>query len=206
MLRIKLLIFDLDGVLVNSKLNMEEAWKKTKSKFKLKPDFEDYFKFVGLPFEKILLNIGIKTKHKEIKSCYSKISRQKINLIKPYKGLNETINYLKKNGIKVGIVTSKDKARSKQIVKKFRIKIDKIISPTLRLKGKPSPDQLNEMIKKFKIKKKFVTYVGDTDHDIQSAKRAGIFFIFAQYGYSKKIIRSKYKIQKFSDLKKIIYV
>ena len=56
------LIFDLDGVIFDSKKNMEHAWKKTCKKFNLKIRFDLYFKNIGLPFEKILENLKIKPK------------------------------------------------------------------------------------------------------------------------------------------------
>ena len=62
---IKLVLFDLDGVLIDSKENMRCAWI-VKKKFNLKQSFENYFKNIGLPF------------------CYFKKNRHKISK-SPYK-------------------------------------------------------------------------------------------------------------------------
>ena len=67
----KLIIFDIDGVLFNSKENMNYSWKKVKSVHKVKPDFKNYFKLVGLPFNKILFKLNIKKNLKEIEKTYS---------------------------------------------------------------------------------------------------------------------------------------
>ena len=58
----KLLIFDLDGVLINSQKNMQTAWNKLNQKFELNISFINYFDLIGIPFEKILLILGIKKK------------------------------------------------------------------------------------------------------------------------------------------------
>ena len=50
----KLIIFDLDGVLFDSKKYMEISWKNVMKTYKIKKKFIQYFKFVGLPFETIL--------------------------------------------------------------------------------------------------------------------------------------------------------
>ena len=51
MKKYKLYIFDLDGVILNSKSNMEHHGM---IKYDLKPKFEDYFSLIGAPFLKIL--------------------------------------------------------------------------------------------------------------------------------------------------------
>ena len=53
-------IFDLDGVIFDSRSNMQISWKKTCSRFELKKSFKEYFKNIGIPFDEILKNIGIK--------------------------------------------------------------------------------------------------------------------------------------------------
>ena len=44
---IKLLIFDLDGVLINSKNNMSISWKVLSKENKLNIHFREYFKKIG---------------------------------------------------------------------------------------------------------------------------------------------------------------
>ena len=54
----KLYMFDLDGVLIDSKKNMNMSWDIVKLEHKVEPTFEDYFKHVGKPFKTILTDIG----------------------------------------------------------------------------------------------------------------------------------------------------
>ena len=70
MKKILLVIFDLDGVLINSKENMNTAWNAVKKKFNIKKKFSDYFKWIGYPFTEILDKLEIKNKQQEIKKCY----------------------------------------------------------------------------------------------------------------------------------------
>ena len=50
MKKYKLYIFDLDGVILNSKSNMEASWNDVRIKYDLKPKFEDYFSLIELHF------------------------------------------------------------------------------------------------------------------------------------------------------------
>jgi len=57
--KIDLVVFDLDGVLIDSRRNMLFSWKKVKKNFCLRQDFSEYRKYIGLPFDVILKKIGI---------------------------------------------------------------------------------------------------------------------------------------------------
>ena len=119
-------------------------------------------------------------------------------------GIIKVINILKKNKIKLAIVTSKDINRTKLIVKKFNIPIKIIISPQNKLRGKPFPDQLKLAMKKLKCFQKETCYIGDMHVDYKAAKNSNIGFIFEKYGYGvKKNIYGKI-INKPMDILKFI--
>ena len=103
----------------------------------------------------------------------------------------------------IGILTSKDRIRTKLIVKKLKIKFDIIQCPEKPYKGKPSPDLLNKIIKSKKLKRKECVYIGDTAYDFKMCKKGKIDFLFAKYGYKIGIKNYKNKISKFSDIKEI---
>ena len=122
----KLIIFDLDGVLFDSKKNMEISWKNVMKTYKIKKKFTQYFKFVGLPFEAILKNLKIsKNDISGISKFYNKISLKNQNKIKLYNNVRYTLNCLKKKNFKIGIVTSKNKIRS---YKKRKVKDNSYLS------------------------------------------------------------------------------
>ena len=201
----KLIIFDLDGVLINSKTNMRFAWLAVLKKFKLNISFNRYFNYIGIPFEKILSKFDINLKyHKKIKDTFSKASLKNVNKINLYPNVCKIINVLKKKNIKLSIVTSKDKFRSKRIIKKFKIDIKQIFSPEKKLRGKPYPDQLIKCLKINKTKPKNAIYIGDTKYDFIAAKKAKIKFVHASYGYGKYLKIYKSKINNLSELKNII--
>jgi phosphoglycolate phosphatase len=178
-------IFDLDGVLLDSENNMRTSWAITKKKFGLKCNFEKYAKFVGLPFIKILKKLNIKKNLNQIKEFYAKESIKNFNHFKVFKGVKKLLKYLDSNKIKYYIVTSKDKKRTKQIIKKFSIQVKSFHSPKKGLRGKPYPDQLLECIKKNKIEISKSVYIGDTYFDYLSAKSINLDFIFVNYGFGK---------------------
>ena len=82
----KLIIFDLDGVIFDSKKNMKLAWNKTSKKFNLNVKFEKYFEKIGMPFLNILKTLNIKP-DKKIYRFFQKVSFKEIDKINLYDGV-----------------------------------------------------------------------------------------------------------------------
>ena len=59
LMKYKLVILDVDGVLINSELNMKKSWNNTNDKYKIEKNFAEFKINVGLPFKKILDNLKI---------------------------------------------------------------------------------------------------------------------------------------------------
>jgi phosphoglycolate phosphatase len=201
----KLIIFDLDGVLIDSIKNMKNAWNSTNKKYKLNVKFSDYFKHIGKPFCSILKSLSIFNKIKLIEKEYSKISIKNFNKIKLFKNVKKVINLLqKKNNIITAIVTSKDHNRTKKILKFFKLKVDYVQCPQKGLRGKPHPDQLIKVVQKYKISKRNCFYIGDTIFDKEAAAKSKINFIFAKYGYKIGIKKYKYSVNNILETMDLI--
>tara|TARA_B100000035_G_scaffold315397_1_gene335797 strand:- start:5786 stop:6403 length:618 start_codon:yes stop_codon:yes gene_type:complete len=200
-----LVIFDLDGVLIDSKKNMEFSWNIVRKKFKIKKNFNKYFKFLGYPFFDILKKLSIKKNLKQIQTEYNKNSIRYFNKINLYKDIQEVLKFLIKKKIKLAIVTSKNKNRTSKLVKKFKLPIKNIVCPSKSTRGKPYPDQIKIALKRANIKKNRALYVGDMYVDYLLAKRSKIHFVFAKYGYGKIANLKKFNtINSFKDLKLLI--
>ena len=100
------LMFDLDGVVFDSKKNMELAWNETSKKFGLNIAFSLYFKKIGMPFLKILESLGIKP-NKIIYKYFKEVSLKKINTIKPYKDVLNLFRFLKKKKLNFRLLHQK---------------------------------------------------------------------------------------------------
>lgn len=195
-----MIVFDLDGVLINSKKNMQVAWNEVNKKLNYSTKFSNYFNNIGLPFEDILKKIGIKRDIQQAKKIYKNKSITNFQLIQTYPDVRQTIKQLKNRGYLVAIITSKERSRTLKILKRFKLKFRHILCPITGKKGKPDPFLLNRLLKKTSKKRKNTYYIGDTYTDYKFAKNSGINFIFCKYGYGKISFKNVKKISKFKDL------
>jgi len=195
--KIKLYIFDLDGVLLDSSKNMSLAWQDVKNKFNINIPFFEYKKHIGLPFFTILKNIGIKKDYFKIKKIYSASSiknfKKKTTL---FKDTIKVINTLKRES-KIAILTSKDTLRTNYVLKKKKLKFDCVITSDNVKNGKPNKEGVLKILSKLKIKKENTIYIGDTKVDELTAKNARIKFLYANWGFGGK---RKKSIKSLKDL------
>ena len=65
----------------------------------------------------------------------------------------------------------------------YSVEFEIICCPNERFRGKPSPDQLLYTLAECNVDPKDAVYVGDMQVDMDCADRAGVDFIYAEYGY-----------------------
>ncbi len=178
----KAYIFDLDGVLIDSKKMMSHAWTICQLEHNLDQPFSEYFKHIGKPFRDIMKELKVENSD-AVKNTYDKASMQLMDeFLVFYPGVEDTLKKLKK-GYKIAVVTSKTAERTKAILEKLDIEFDYIVSPKKGLRGKPAPDQILWCLAMINTDPKDAIYVGDMQVDYDASQRAGTGFIHATYGY-----------------------
>jgi phosphoglycolate phosphatase len=181
----KAVIFDLDGVLLNSRPNMERAWREVRDRLGVTVDFEDYFENIGRPFRDILDILGLQSQADEIEAIYSQTSKDNFDLAVFYPCVVESLQKIENHGIKLGIVTSKDKDRTRLTLDHLPVKFSNVQTPNSCFRGKPAPDHLLAAMADLNVDPKDSLYIGDAEVDAMAALRAGVDYCHANWGYGK---------------------
>jgi len=182
----KLVIFDLDGVLIDSRDNMKYAWEAVKSETKISVEFAQYFELIGMPFFDILDTLHLSSQAKEIEEIFRTSSAKKMPQVNFYPRVVGTLNKLRHKGLKLSVVTSKDKLRTDAVLSRLPFLFDDVQTPNDFYRGKPAPDHLLLTMAVTQVDPNDSLYIGDMDVDFDASIRAGIDYLHADWGYGER--------------------
>ena len=199
---IKLVIFDLDGTLVNTLEDLKNAINialKNKN-YPFKYTLEETKGLIGCG-TKVLCKRAISSLNPSEdmwKDLFLEFSKQynlhQLDNARPYEGVNETINALHKLGIKCAVLSNKVDANSKMIINTLfkENTFDYVLGQLENMPLKPNPCGLNKVIDYFKLNKDEVLYVGDSDTDMETARNGEVKVCAVTYGYREKSLLESY--------------
>ena len=207
MLKVNHISFDLDGTLINSFPVMRQAWSETMFELGLAVGFEEYKKYIGLPFSRIIEKFGMGKIENEIKKLYFNKTKNYSSQIDTVQGATDILEWCKKNEMTTSIITSKPRVNTQAIVAKKKLNVDFIISGDDLKFGKPFIEPGIKVLEKFDINVENMLYVGDTIFDLQFSQNLGIHFIhFTNEGENllpKTLVNNVMSISKLMEIKKL---
>jgi len=206
---IKLIIFDLDGTLLNTIEDLADCTNFVLQKYGFQTHtINNYQYFVGSGVDVLLQ----KALPKDIsKQMYSVIRDEfmkhyeihKENKTAPFDGMVETLEYLQKKGILLAVATNKPQMLLPDLMHHYfpTIKWAAVFGNRKGLPVKPNPQIVLEILEHIQnntsmyditpssppvINKENILFVGDTDVDMETAKNAGITKVGALWGFRTK--------------------
>ena len=185
-----LLLFDLDGTLVDTAPEMHSALNiLLKEQGMNSVEYNDVRPFVShgvMGIFSVVFDDDPKingNRYNRYLRLYEEILGSEATL---FDGMSMVIKQLEKNNHLWGVVTNKSHRFAKPLLEKLGI-IDKAICLITRDDvefAKPHPQPILNALKKVKlIEGQHCFYIGDSSKDIESAKSAGIRSIACSYGY-----------------------
>jgi len=181
------ILLDLDGTLIDTTDIIIDAFKDT---------FEHFFpdttltesEYTNLLGQTLFKTFGFYTEDQahldEVVAYYREVSNAKIEHgLNAYPKAKETLDYLKKKKIKVGIVTSKMRKVATYHLELTGLLayVDLIIGYEDVTEHKPSKEPIEKALMLLNANKETSIYVGDHENDIIAAKRAGIMACAVTY-------------------------
>lgn len=186
---IKAVLFDIDGVLLDSKdanlKFLQDLMKESGYKISSKKEIQKVFHLTMWDAIKFLTKEKSERKIRKIWKLGCKL-RYPMEKLKLPKHLKEVIKRLSRK-YKLGIVTSRIRKGVQQF---FQVSgtekyFDVVVSFEDYSRPKPHPEPLLVATKKLKVKPEETVYIGDSETDVKAAKAAGMRVII----YSKKCFK-----------------
>ncbi|MDR3327058.1 MAG: HAD family hydrolase [Prevotellaceae bacterium] len=188
----KLIIFDLDGTLINSVSDLAASTNYALEKLGLPThDTDSYRFFVGNGVNKLLeralpenlKNDDFIQKIKAIMLPY--YSEHCTDKTAPYQGIVDLLKQIVEKGIKVAVASNKHHPATLEMVKYFfpDINFVAVMGQREGYPTKPDPIIVEDILKIANIDKKDTLYVGDTAVDIQTAKNAEVEIVAVTWGF-----------------------
>lgn len=176
---IKLLIFDMDGTLIDSDEILFKTWSELLKIYRPSDSFtiEDTRRFSGPPLENSLKEVFPEYDLEFIRKAYRKATTKYYDTDLHFFGNEETvIKKFYEDGLILTVDTNKEKDMSIKCLKQKQL--DTYFSEIIGIKEvdniKPYPDGVYKILEKFNVKKDEVLFVGDTDFDLITADKAGV--------------------------------
>lgn len=187
---IQAILFDLDGVLVDSLEAWFKLFNKTLKHFGREEFTWQQFmqKVWGGPIERDAKEF-FGTSVEDIKKFYfDNFDYFKENL-KPFPNAKETLTKLKNKNLKLGLVTNTPRKQAIKLLEHLNLQsyFDVVVGGDEVEHGKPAPDMILLACKKLKIKPEDSTYVGDSNADMIAGKKAKCFTIGFKTDGDKRI-------------------
>lgn len=187
----KAILFDLDGTLTESgegitkcvqyaleKLGKPESDLKKLEVFIGPPLMEQFMKYAGLDEE---------TARRAVEYYRERYSTTGIFENRPYPGVEEMLQELKRKKYLLAVASSKPEYFVKQILDYFHLTeyFDEIVGSELNGSRTNKTEVIEETLRRLGLDKhrEQVIMVGDKEHDILGARAAGLECVAVSYGY-----------------------
>lgn len=188
----KLVIFDLDGTLLNTidDLAVSTNYALTKHGFPEHP-ISAYNFFVGNGIRKLVEralpenkrdDATVKTVLKDFVSYYDKHSTV---LTRPYDGIKELMVELTQSGISMAVASNKYQAATEELVEKYfgEFEFVEVLGQRDGIAPKPDPVIVEDILEKTNVEKEAVLFVGDSGVDMQTAINAEVSSVAVSWGF-----------------------
>ncbi|MBL7069078.1 MAG: HAD family phosphatase [Candidatus Omnitrophica bacterium] len=189
-------IFDLDGVIVDTMPFHARAWQETFKKFGIKVSKKDIYLREGEKWDKTFFDILKKHKIKITDEIKREVFRHRENVFKNilkiriFKDAPPLIRALKKRGLKLALVTGTPRKEVIRILPRRLYTLFDVVIPSDEVRhGKPHPEPFLKALKALKTSPKETIVIENSPNGIIAAKKANMKVIAIETSLSRRYLK-----------------
>lgn len=209
MKEIKVILFDVDGTLIDTDELIINSYKELFRRFR--PEYkltkEEEISFLG-PTLASMFPKYFKEDFELLFSVYRNYSHDHMREYSfVYDSAIEVIEYLKEKGYRLGVVTSRFKSSVMSVLNEFDLTkyFEIIISLDDVMNPKPNPEGINKCLEYFKVSPSECLYIGDNLNDYKASIAANVRTALVSWarGRDNSLLNPDILLKSYLDLKKI---
>lgn len=176
-------ILDLDGTLLDTLQDLTAAVNYGFRKQGLtEKTLEDVRRTVGNGYARLINDLG--GDESVLAGFNEYYSAHCMDLTAPYEGIISTLQEMKRRGARMAIVSNKGNVAVGQLREKFfEGLIDIAVGESATVRRKPNPDAVLEAMRGLGALADEAVYVGDSEVDVETARRAGLPCLSCTWGF-----------------------
>ena len=180
---IRAIVFDLDGVLIDSIEVMREAFQAAYAEV-VGPGpapFDDYLPHLGRHMPDTLRIMGLPV---AMYDPFVRFSRQLVHRVKPCEGAPELLDELRESGVSLVVATGKTRDRADHVLDALGMldKVDAVCGSDEVVNGKPAADIVLLALDRVRASADEAVMVGDSILDLRAGRAAGTRVAAALWG------------------------
>jgi len=197
--RLKAILFDLDGTLVDSAADLRDALNALLAEEGLAPlDLQAVKDMVGDGVAR-LVERGLTARGAGLDRLPARVARfmelyepNAARLTRPYPQVAETLESIRKRGLRLAVVTNKPHAATMRILEALDLAgfFDAVVGGDTLSRRKPDPAPLRHAMRALDAAPAATLMVGDNHHDVAAARAAGVPVAVVAYSYGRRPLRS----------------
>jgi phosphoglycolate phosphatase len=185
-----LVVFDLDGTLVDSQLDLANSTNELLEGYGARAlPVERVAGFVGegakVLVERAMAAAGVEAPIAEALDRFREIyGRRLLEHTRPYPGIVEVVRAAEARA-SLAVLTNKPEAPTRRLLEAFDLAraFSWVIGGDSGFPRKPDPESLRHLAREANVDARHVLFVGDSMIDVETARRAGVPMCVARYGF-----------------------
>ena len=206
---IQLVIFDLDGTLINSLDDLADTTNHMLSAMgRDRLTLPSVKKLVGQGarslVERALPDASLAEVEFALELFLSYNAAHIVDKTRLYRGVKETLSALRTAGYPLAVLSNKNAALCHKVIETLGLKdfFESVMGADTVPFRKPSPEPLWQLIRGFRVSTEDTVMIGDSINDIAAGKAAGVVTVGCTYGYGElaELEEADYTVDTFPEL------
>jgi len=176
-------IFDLDGVLVDSIAAMKETFEAAHDEVvgDGRADFAEFKRYLGHDLQQILDTLGLPA---AMHDAFVRQSSARVGSLQPFDGIVDLLEALERAGVRMGVATGKSGPRAHEVLDALGLTgyFSLIVGSDDVAHPKPAPDMILAHLQNPACPPSQAIAVGDAVSDLRAARGAGVAAAAALWG------------------------